>query len=374
MSGTASLERLCGGMIVGGYLGQAPTTTFLASLSRGHLGGAILFKRNLPSIEAAFDSCARLLATLGSGPPPILAVDQEGGRVVRLPPPATRLPPMMALASLGDESLVERAGRVTAGELAALGFNLDFAPVLDVNTNPSNPVIGDRAFGTTPEQVCRFALAFARGLRAGGVAACGKHFPGHGDTSVDSHLALPSVGASIERLRAVELVPFRAAIEAGIESLMSAHVVCEALAPGRPATLAPEIATGLLRGELGFEGVLFSDDLEMRAISARWSTGEAAVGAVRAGCDALLVCESEERQHDAHEALVRACEADAGFRARCEQAAARVGTLRGRLPAGPARCAGEMASALRAQEARELVGEIALRLGQIPDARGARRT
>jgi beta-N-acetylhexosaminidase len=359
---------------MGGFPGPTAGEALLDRIRTGRADGVILFRRNLATPAAIAELNRTLRAAAPAERPLLVAVDQEGGRVQRVREPATVWPPMRRLGARGDPTLTERVGRAVGDELAALGFNLDFAPVLDVNTNPSNPVIGDRAFGTTPEQVCRFALAFARGLRAGGVAACGKHFPGHGDTSVDSHLALPSVGASIERLRAVELVPFRAAIEAGIESLMSAHVVCEALAPGRPATLAPEIATGLLRGELGFEGVLFSDDLEMRAISARWSTGEAAVGAVRAGCDALLVCESEERQHDAHEALVRACEADAGFRARCEQAAARVGTLRGRLPAGPARCAGEMASALRAQEARELVGEIALRLGQIPDARGARRT
>jgi beta-N-acetylhexosaminidase len=216
-----------------------------------------------------------------------------------------------------------------------MGFNLNFAPVLDVNTEAENPVIGDRAFGSDARTVMRFGVAYVRGLQAANVLACGKHFPGHGDTRLDSHKDLPVVTHPRQRLDQVDLPPFRAAIGAGIAAVLTAHVVYEQIDPGVPATLSRSICASLLRAELGFEGVLFSDDLEMKAIAARYAIEEAAVEAVWAGCDALLICSDEEAQARVHEALVRAAEKDPRFLERCTQAATRVLRLRRLCPPRP---------------------------------------
>jgi len=234
--------------------------------------------------------------------------------------------------------------------------------VLDVNTCAHNPVIGDRAFGEAPEVCARFGVAWTRGLQAAGVLACGKHFPGHGDTSKDSHLDLPEVDATRERLESVELVPFRAAAAAGLATLMTAHVVYLAIDPAVPATLSPR-ACGELRAAVGFDaGVVFSDDLEMQAIEARWSTEDAAVLAIAAGCDALLVCWEWDKQERAVAALEREAEKSPAFRARCEQAHARVMAARRRARARPLDDAG-IGAVVGGAESRAVAAEIARRLG-----------
>lgn len=319
-----------GALLVVGFHGTELPESVTEELRSGALGGVIAFKRNLPTLEAAAALGAAVRAARGAGASPLISLDQEGGRVVRLPPPAFRPPPMREVGDTDDPAAARDLGRRVGGSVAAAGFNLDFAPVLDVDSNPANPIIGDRAFGREPGRVSRMALAFAVGLADSGVLACGKHFPGHGDTHEDSHLALPRVELDLERLHAVELAPFRDAAQAGLDALMSAHVVYDALDPGVPATLSRRIATELLRGELGFRGVLFSDDLEMRALADRMAVEESAVRAVEAGCDALLVCSDLNLAARAREALrSRVRESDA-FAARCREALDRVGALRAR--------------------------------------------
>jgi beta-N-acetylhexosaminidase len=242
---------------------------------------------------------------------------------------------MRTVASWGDAALAERIARAVGAELAALGFTIDFAPVLDVNTCAQNPVIGDRAFGDDAATCALFGAAWVRGLQSAGVLACGKHFPGHGDTTKDSHVDLPVVDATRERLDRVELVPFRAAIGAGVAALMTAHVVVPSLDPAMPATLSPAVCTAL-RAEIGFAGLLVSDDLEMRAVAARWTMTDAAVLAVAAGCDALLVCEGDAQQEQAVDALEREAARSPAFRARCDEALARVRVARDRATSGPA--------------------------------------
>jgi beta-N-acetylhexosaminidase len=314
---------LAGQLIVGGFAGGDLSTSFAGELAAGRRAGAILFRRNLPTVERAAELCAELAQKAPAELVPFIGVDQEGGRVVRLPAPALALPPMRELASLGDLELVRAAARAVGEELRAIGFNIDFAPVLDVNTEAQNPVIGDRAFGSDARTVARFGVAFARGLQESFVLACGKHFPGHGDTAADSHTALPVVRHGRARLDQVELPPFRAAIGAGIGALMTAHVVYPELDAGVPATLSRSICASLLRAELGFEGVLFSDDLEMKAVAASWPIEKAAVEAVWAGSDALLVCSDEGQQARAHEGLLHAIERDTRFRDRCIEAVGR---------------------------------------------------
>jgi beta-N-acetylhexosaminidase len=214
-----------------------------------------------------------------------IAVDHEGGRVCRTPPPITQY---SYARSWGDSAA--NVGAAMGIELASLGINLNFAPVLDIDSNPRNPVIGARSFGPTPEAVAARACAFIEQMETNGVRACGKHFPGHGDTRVDSHLELPTIDAPLDALRQRELKPFAAAIEHGIGMVMTSHIVFNALDEGRPATFSRRITHGLLRGEMGFAGVIVSDDIGMRAVSGRLESADAAVELMSAGNDMLTIC------------------------------------------------------------------------------------
>jgi beta-N-acetylhexosaminidase len=355
-------SALAGQLIVGGFAGTEPSPTFATELAAGHRAGAILFRRNLGSVSDAAELCRKLRDLPPGDLPPFIGVDQEGGRVVRLPAPALALPPMRELASFGDLELVHAAANAVGEELRAIGFNIDFAPVLDVNTEADNPVIGDRAFGSDARTVARFGVAFARGLQEARVLACGKHFPGHGDTRADSHLDLPVVRHDRARLDQVELPPFRAAAGAGIAALMTAHVVYEALDAGVPATMSRSICASILRAELGFEGVLFSDDLEMKAITAKWPVEHAAIEAVWAGCDALLVCSDEAAQARVHATLVREVEKSARFRERCVEAVGRSLRIRRLCPPRPVHAA-DVGSAVGGEKSRAVAQRVAQRRG-----------
>ena len=344
---SASVADEVGQLLWFGFHGTTAPPALLAQIKAGAVGAVVIFKRNLvvnvvdgPVPQEVVDLAAivALNQSLHAAVPPgglplLVCVDQEGGVVQRIRAPATQWPPMLSLDSQPeplDVALAEDVGMALGRELTAIGFDLDYAPVLDVHTPPHHPIIGDRALGREPGAVSRRGLAMARGLGRGGVLACGKHFPGHGDTVTDSHLELPRVEHDRARLDAVELAPFAAAAQAGVPVLMTAHVVYPALDPDRPATLSPTIITGLLRGELGYRGVVVSDDLDMRAIADHGGVGEAAVAAIRAGCDALLLCRDEQHQVEARAALVAAAEADPALRARIAEAAERVRDLKRR--------------------------------------------
>ncbi|MDQ7843175.1 MAG: beta-N-acetylhexosaminidase [Armatimonadota bacterium] len=298
----------------------------------GRIGGVILFAKNIRSaaqVRTLTADLQRLAADAGL-PPLFVTVDQEGGVVARLHEGFTVFPGAMALGATGRPEDAATAGRVTAQELRALGINVNHAPVLDVNTNPANPIIGPRAFGDDPHDVARFGIAYLRALQAAGVLATVKHFPGHGDTVLDSHLDLPTVGKDLRRLREEELYPFREAVRAGADGLLSAHIVYPALDASRPATLSPRVMRDLLRGELGFEGVVMTDSMAMKAIADRWSRGAAAVEALRAGCDLILACGSREEQWASIEAARQAVadgRLDAGM---IEQSGARIAGIKAR--------------------------------------------
>ena len=327
-----TIPQLCGQLLVGGFAGHDLPAVYADALRDGRRAGAILFSRNVGGLDGVAALNPAIVAAAGSVAPPVIAVDQEGGRVRRFREPLLPVPPMRVLGEADDLSLTERVAAQMARELRALGFNLDFAPVMDVDSNPDNPVIGDRSFGRDPRTVMRHGVAFIRGLQGEGVIGCAKHFPGHGDTSVDSHLELPVIAHPAERLRQVELPPFRAAVGAGVGAMMTAHVVCEALDPGIVATMSRAICTSLLRREMAFDGALFSDDLEMGAIADRYGIEEAAREAVAAGCDLLLVCSDFDAQERAHAALVARCEAEPRFLERCREAAGRSLALRRLVP------------------------------------------
>lgn len=321
---SSRLRRLCGQLLTVGFEGTSAPAHVLGRVAASEVGGVMLFRSNVESPEQVADLVGALRRAAPPDLPLVVATDQEGGAVQRLRAPLTVWPDMMSVGSAGDPALTRAVGEALGGELAALGIQWDFAPVLDVHTNSENPVIGRRAFGCTPATVVLHALAFWRGLRSAGVLGCGKHFPGHGDTVADSHLTLPVVSHDEGRLRAVELAPFRAAAAAGIEALMTAHVRFPAFEPELPATLSHRLLTRLLREEWHYEGVVASDDLGMKAVAERYSIEELAVEGLRAGIDTLLIRESRERQEQALAALVSAAERQAGVRARIEESAARV--------------------------------------------------
>ena len=270
-------------------------------------GGMILFARNLEQ-PAQIIELTNGLQARSPHSPLLIAIDQEGGRVSRLPTGFTIFPPCGVIGACRSEELAYAAAAVTAAELRAIGGNMNMAPILDVHSNPDNPIIGDRAYGSEPDIVAGLGLAALRGLQGKGVVACGKHFPGHGDTSTDSHKELPIVKASMELLLDRELTPFRHAIANGLASIMTAHVVYPALDAQRPATLSPTILTGLLREQWGFDGVIVTDDLEMHAISDHHGIGDAAVQAFLAGADMLLICKDRDRAVTAMDAVRKAVE------------------------------------------------------------------
>ena len=302
------------------------STTWLDSLQPA---GVILFRRNLPAdLEIARRAIARLHAWAAArGETFLVAMDEEGGFVTQTSPWFPVPPSARALAWAAEPDAVQDAFRTYGGRLRWLGVNLDFAPVCDVNVNPNNPVIGVRSFGDDPDRVTAYARAVHLGLREAGLLSCVKHFPGHGDTDVDSHLALPVLQHDRARLERVELVPFRALV-AEAPVVMVAHLACPQLGDGElPATLAPRIATQLLRGDLGFAGVAVTDAMDMQGVAAHYGVEEAAVQALAAGCDLLLYCFEIDKPQRAREAVLAALDSGRLPRARVEEAAARVAHL-----------------------------------------------
>ncbi len=269
----------------------------LKMLSKKHgLGGAILFGRNVESPEQLRRLTAQLhsLSPLGSL---IISIDQEGGKLQRLKPPYfTAFPPACKVTPLTALDLGRRMGQ----ELADLGINVDFAPVLDVNSNPHNPIIGDRSFGSDPQFVADVGKLFIKGLQERGVLACGKHFPGHGDTDQDSHMTLPIVNQPIKRLYNVEIFPFKELIGFGLKVIMTAHVLYPTLDKENPATFSQNILCKILRKKLGFEGLIVTDDMGMAGALSQADLPEACVQAFAAGCDLLLVSE----HYDRHEEII----------------------------------------------------------------------
>ncbi len=304
-----TLEEKVGQLFICGIGGREVGPIPKAHITRRFIGGIILYAKNIQTPEqvaALTTELQKLAKTNPQGVPLFIAIDQEGGKVARLHKGATTFPGNMALGATGSQKLAEKAGDITGTELAVLGINLNFAPVLDVNTNPRNPAIGVRSFGDSPQVVSQLGSAYIRGLQRQGVLATAKHFPGHGDTSADSYKKLPLVAKKKKRMHDVDLAPFRAAIDADVGAIMTAHVHYPELDIKLPATLSHTILTNLLRRELGFEGLIVTDDLEMKAIEETHDIGKASVAAFQAGADILLVPWTLKKQQSAYSAIVRA--------------------------------------------------------------------
>jgi beta-N-acetylhexosaminidase len=321
------LRRKIGQLFMVGILGETVTADERLHFQEYGFGGFVLFKRNCQDAGQIVSLC-RDLWEMADELPPFIAIDQEGGRVHRLPLPFTHFPAAARMGDRGDPLLAYRAGRAAAAELALAGVNLNFAPVLDVNTNPDCPIIGDRAFAADPQAVITLASSWAQGLRDGGIIPCGKHFPGHGAADKDSHFDLPVIAQPLELLESAALPPFSAACCQHIEALMTAHVLYPSLDPDWPATLSKKIVSDLLRRQFGYSGVVFSDDMEMRAISDRYGVEESAWRTILAGADALLFCHEMSKAVAACEFLCAEAAGDAGLRARVNESYARIANLK----------------------------------------------
>lgn len=306
-----TVEEKVGQLLIGGFEGTEIGDQATRLVQEYQVGGLILYGRNIAGAGQLVTLTNGLKALNGDGIPLFLSIDQEGGGVDRMPPEVRRTPGAYCVGQTGSVPAAQSYGDVLAAECAAFGLNLDFAPVLDVWSNPGNTVIGQRAFSADARTVAGLGPAAARRMMDQGIIPAVKHFPGHGDPAVDSHVGLPVVDKSPEELEETELIPFRAAIQSAgtdgqVPAVMVAHILLTQLDPERPASLSPAVVTGLLREELGFAGAVLTDDLTMGAVTQSYGLGEAAVLAVEAGCDILLVCHGQDSVPAVRTALLEA--------------------------------------------------------------------
>ncbi|PIQ99528.1 MAG: beta-N-acetylhexosaminidase [Nitrospinae bacterium CG11_big_fil_rev_8_21_14_0_20_45_15] len=346
-----------GQMLISGFEGTALTTQTEDFIGSHKLGGLILFERNFDEPDQLLELTRDLqkFAKKNLPAPLFISVDQEGGRVSRLGAPFTAFPHPSYLDRTRSETLAQRFGNALANELRAAGVNMVYAPVLDVDSNPDNPIIGRRAFSSTPEWAGKLACAFARGVRSAQVIPVGKHFPGHGDTDRDSHLELPKVQREIQSLEETELPPFARAVEEGLEAIMPAHVIYSAWDKDNPATFSHFILQDLLRKRLGFEGIVISDDLDMKAIDDNYPEDSVPVLGFLAGIDLFLVCHDLGKITRIQNRLLRGLEEGEVPLERVTHSVARILKLKQRIvepPAGPARVL------QLAEEHRALVNEL----------------
>jgi beta-N-acetylhexosaminidase len=289
-----------------GFDGETLSSELAEYLERG-LAGVVLYKRNFRSVERLRKIAAEIRSAAGRSV--LIGIDQEGGTRFSLPAPFTAWPSVAELGRAHDIALTEQMARAMAVELRIAGCNLNFAPMLDLNVNPESPVTKDRSFGDDPQLVAKMGVAFDHGLRAGRVLSCAKHFPGHGDALVDPHHDLPVFSGTMERLESAELVPFAAAVAAGVPAVMTAHILLPRIDPERPASLSRTMLDNVLRRGMGFKGIILADDLGMGAISRRYGAGEAAIETLRAGTDVAMLCHDWKAVAPAIDAVRQAQEA-----------------------------------------------------------------
>lgn len=329
-----SLREKIGQMFVCGFPGKTPSDEFIELVKKYKVGNVILFKHNIESFAQMKELCASLQKLIGeeTGQPAFITIDQEGGAVSRLIEDEFNVPGAMALAATGDEKNAYTAGALTAEILLSRGVNFDLAPVLDVNSNPNNPVIGVRSYGDNPDIVSRFGIQMIRGLTAGGVLSSAKHFPGHGDTAVDSHLTLPTVHKTRSELDKTELAPFVQAIKAGLPAVTISHIVFPDIDKDLPATMSEKIITGLLKKELGFNGLVISDCMEMKAVNTFFGTPQSCAGAVNAGMELIFVSHTASTARDSLDFVLHECESGRIKAERIDAAVSKILALKEKLP------------------------------------------
>ena len=328
-------KKRAGQRLIVGLAGPSPSPEFIEFCRQARPAGFILFGRNIEEPAQVLELNRELASLVPDETPALLTVDQEGGRVRRIK--EVDWPPMRTVGNVNNLGLTQDLAKAMADEIRALGFNLDFAPVADVDSNPKNPVIGDRSFGRDPEMVARQVVAWTQAMQRAGVICCAKHYPGHGDTSVDSHLDLPIVEKDPDDIWHLEQVPFRAVVEAGVAMVMTAHVLFPALDEEVPATMSRAILDGWLRKRLGFQGVICSDDMEMKAVRGRYELEHQLDLASRATVDLFIVSEQLSLCWESWETLVRLQEQDPAHDRLAIDSMARVHHMRERFLLEPPR-------------------------------------
>jgi beta-N-acetylhexosaminidase len=325
-----SVEEKVGQLLMIGFGGTRVTPHIRFWIKERHVGGVALFSRNITGLEQTARFTRELHGLTDSTVPMFVALDQEGGNVVRVKDGAMILPGNMALGATRSPTLAYVAGQGLGIDLRLLGFNMNLAPVLDVNSNPKNPVIGVRSYGEKPDLVAELGTWYVRGQQEMGVVAVAKHFPGHGDTQSDSHFSMPAIDADLTRLENIELVPFRAAIDAGLDAIMTAHIALPRISesPQVPATLSTRIIGGILRSEMGFDGVVITDGLEMQGIVEQYGSGRAAVLAILAGADMPMILWTPKKKEEVYQALLEAVRTGEITPARLDQSVRRILTAK----------------------------------------------
>ena len=304
-----TVEEKVGQMVMVGLEGHSLDEHVQEMIENHYVGGFILFSKNIENPQQLVNLTDDLKNANGKNSIPLfLSIDEEGGRVSRMPPEFKKLPPNGAIGKKNDPMLSHEIGRTIAKQIKSLGFNMDFAPVLDINSNPNNPVIGDRSFSSDEKIVSELGIQTMKGIQSENILSVVKHFPGHGDTDVDSHLGLPLVNKDIDELMELELLPFKKAIDNGADTVMVAHILYDKIDPQYPATLSRPIIQGILREQLGFNGLIITDDMTMGAIMENYDIGEAAIQSVKAGSDIVLVCHEYENEVKVLNALKNAVE------------------------------------------------------------------
>ena len=306
-----TVRQMLGQKLIFGFHGEELSEEFISLIKEYKIGNVILFLRNVKSADQLRKLCKQVqdLILAETGYPAFIVIDQEGGMVTRLPGDAVNVPGAMAIAATGDPENARKASEITIRQLRGLGPNFNMAPVLDVNNNPKNPVIGVRSYGDQPEAVAAFGVASAAPYAGSGILCCGKHFPGHGDTAVDSHLGLPRVEKTEEELEALELIPFRRAAEAGIPAIMISHVMFPKIEKENvPCTMSRYIVTDLLKKKMGYDGLILTDCMEMLAIQDHYGTPEGTVAALKAGIDLAEISSTIALEWGAAKAVNEAAE------------------------------------------------------------------
>ena len=301
-----TLEQKAGQTVVCGLEGTETDDGLKSLIQDKNIGGVILFSKNIESAEQFCQLTNSIKEISYYNYPPLIAADYEGGRVTRFPEEIADMPDAYTFSLAQDNELCFEEGELMGEQLNAFGISTGFSPVFDIWSNPDNTVIADRAYGTTAEQVGQYAVSVMKGLQSKGVIAVGKHFPGHGDTSEDSHYSLPVINKSLEELESLELLPFSEAIKNNVAGIMVGHLLCSQIDSENPASLSKAIVTDLLKNKMGFGGVVFTDDLTMEAVAGMYSSGEASVKAINAGCDMLLVCHGYDNAENAVDSIANA--------------------------------------------------------------------
>ncbi|WP_339286617.1 beta-N-acetylhexosaminidase [Paenibacillus sp. FSL R5-0486] len=324
-----TLEEKIGQMILAGVQGTTLDDQAKQMITNQKVGGIIFYANNVSTLEGTAKFVQSIKEANQSNPVPIfMSVDQEGGKVSRMPETVESIPSSRKVGETKDSALAETMGELLARQVQLAGFNVDFAPVLDVNSNPKNPVIGDRSFGSSAELVSRMGIAEMKGLRNEGIIPVVKHFPGHGDTSVDSHLDLPVVNKTEKQLAELEWIPFQAAVKEQVEAVMVAHILFPKLDPDHPASLSDVIIGEHLRGKFNYDGVVITDDLSMGAIAKNYKLDQAALATVKAGSDILLVAHSYESAKTIFDTLISAVKSGKITESRIDESVYRILALK----------------------------------------------